>query len=80
LVNFIPRLGLKPKKEGLFILPIFFAIFFKIYMQQYATLFHIFVIAKSKIYFILQIDKQVLAVIQQFKKIKLEFRYNISAT
>jgi hypothetical protein len=35
-------------------------------MQQYATLFRVFGIAKSKIYYILQVDKQALAVMQQF--------------
>jgi hypothetical protein len=47
-------------------------------MQHYATLFNVFGIAKSKKYGILQIDKQALAVLQQFKNIKLEFSYNIS--
>jgi hypothetical protein len=47
-------------------------------MQHYATLFHVLVIAKNKIYCILQVDKQAHAFMQQFKKIKLEFRYNIN--
>jgi len=47
-------------------------------MQHYATLFHVFDITKSNKYFILQIDKQALVVMQQFKKIKLEFRYKIN--
>jgi hypothetical protein len=33
-------------------------------MQHYATLFHVFDLAKSDKYFILQIDRQVLAVMQ----------------
>jgi hypothetical protein len=46
-------------------------------MRQYAALFHVFDIAKIKKYYILQIDKQVLAVTQQFKNIKHEVCYII---
>jgi len=46
-------------------------------MQHYATLFHVSGIAKSEKYAILQIDKQSLAVMQQFKNIKHEVCYII---
>jgi hypothetical protein len=48
-------------------------------MQHYAALFHVFDIAKSNKYYILQIDRQTVAVAQHFKNIKLEFSYNIIA-
>jgi hypothetical protein len=48
-------------------------------MQHYATLFHVFVIAKREKYFILQIDKQEFASVRQFKNMKMEFCYNIIA-
>ena len=43
-----------------------FAIIFEIYMQYYATLFHVFDKAKSEIYFTVHADKQELVVMQQF--------------
>jgi hypothetical protein len=47
-------------------------------MPHYAALFRVLVIAKSKKYCILKIDKQALAVMQHFKKIKHEVRYKIN--
>jgi hypothetical protein len=48
-------------------------------MQHYAALFQIFVKAKSEKFTIVYIDKQALAVKQQFENIKHEVRYIIFA-